>query len=612
MTPEIIVACQKRNAQLFFPKTSEIKVKDFAVFDIETFNWTQPIMLGFYDGWRYYEFRGDRCCADFVDFLQSNRWKGKTIYSHNGGNYDHSFLIEHLTKTKGWILEATPIQSRMFRMDWIHVKSRKRITFLDSVCIIPMSLKEAAKTFDAPLKGDIDYENEKDLEVWSRYLRRDCESLFQVVTKFQRIVNGLGGQMNPTIASTSMDIYQRAFMTSPISVNRHWPGCLDETCPNSGCLGDFVRKGYYGGRTEVFRDEGKDLYYYDYNSHYPASMLEAMPGGEARLAKCDTIYEAKELTRHLVGIIEASVSLPDTCKIPPLPVRHNGKLVFPVGKFRGVWDAEELLCVVRAGGTVEKIHRSIWFEKTFIFGSFIDGLYPLKDKSHPEYSAGVARVAKLILNSLYGKFGIRVQREKFVFEPAVYRNLKPYCSEKDIWIEEIEIDPKYLIPQIAVRVTAIARRKLWEQMFRIEKNGGKVYYCDTDSIVTDTKLKTGKGLGQLDVEDFGEDLDPNKPNVQYSRFVLPKLYYIKLSNGAERIKSKGFSPGLGEQIKLKDFQKILLGHPMTRKRFLKIRETIRRKTSFTTVLESKKRIRSEYDKRTILPDGSTKPLRIEQ
>ena len=558
-------------------------------------------MLGFYNGYKYVEWRGPDCCEQFVDYLTNHNFKGITIYSHNGGNFDHLFLVEPMLSKKGWKLEATPIQSRMFRMDWIQVKSKKKITFLDTVCVIPMSLAEACQTFDAPLKGEIDYENEKDPEVWSRYLKRDCQSLYAVMESFQRIINNLGGQLQPTIAACAMDLFQRQFLYRPIRTNRHWPDCTDLDCKN--CLGDFVRQAYYGGRVEMFIPEGESLFYYDYNSHYPACMLESMPGGGAVKLPCNSSDDIARLCRKHVGFVDASVTIPSSCAIPPLPVRRKGKLIFPTGSFRGTWEAEEILLVLECGGKINHVFDSIWFGKTSLFSGFVNKLYALKDKSLPEYSPGLAKVAKLILNSLYGKFGIHTLRQRFVFNPNTYYGLKPYAADQDIWIEDIEIDPKYLMPQIAARVTAIARRRLWLEIRRIQKKGGKIYYCDTDSVVTDIKLKSSQKLGELKLEDFNKlkSIDHNKPNIKYARFVLPKLYYLQLIDDSEEIKSKGFSKGIdGEGITLSDFSRVLLGAKITRRRIMKIREAIRKRVkSFAMKGTMKKGIKTTYDKRVV-------------
>ena len=41
---------------------------------------------------------------------------------------------------------------------------------------------------------------------------------------------------------------------------------------------DFIKKGYYGGVTEIYRPYGENLFYYDVNSLYPFVSKNSMPG----------------------------------------------------------------------------------------------------------------------------------------------------------------------------------------------------------------------------------------------------------------------------------------------------------------------------------------------
>ena len=62
--------------------------------------------------------------------------------------------------------------------------------------------------------------------------------------------------------------------------------------------------------------------------------------------------------------------------------------------------------------------------------------------------------------------------------------------------------------------------------------GGKVYYCDTDSIITDVRLPCSDKLGDLKLEyEFEEGI-----------FLMPKVYFLKLYDNEEvKIRIKGFT-----------------------------------------------------------------------
>ncbi|XLR65359.1 hypothetical protein S83_016031, partial [Arachis hypogaea] len=45
----------------------------------------------------------------------------------------------------------------------------------------------------------------------------------------------------------------------------------------------FIRRGYYGGHSDVYKPHGENLFYYDVNSLYPFVMKTLpMPGGEPK------------------------------------------------------------------------------------------------------------------------------------------------------------------------------------------------------------------------------------------------------------------------------------------------------------------------------------------
>jgi hypothetical protein len=50
---------------------------------------------------------------------------------------------------------------------------------------------------------------------------------------------------------------------------------------NNGEIETFVRKSYFGGRTEIFKPHILKGYMSDINSSYPNAMLKTMPDGAA-------------------------------------------------------------------------------------------------------------------------------------------------------------------------------------------------------------------------------------------------------------------------------------------------------------------------------------------
>lgn len=107
---------------------------------------------------------------------------------------------------------------------------------------------------------------------------------------------------------------------------------------------------------------------------------------------------------------------------------------------------------------------------------------------------------------------------------------------------------------LASFVTAYARVYMHKIKLDILSVGGKIYYSDTDSIVTDLTLdilkeklhnKIGNKLGQLKLEHLLEE----------AYFISNKTYILLTKDGKEIIKAKGIS---AESLSLSDFKTMYL------------------------------------------------------
>lgn len=545
---------------------SPVKVHKVLVYDLESkkgptqeAGFTRVFLGGVFDGKRYQAFRNDvrsferpwesRAIGDggaidqLLRYVLTRSYRGFYIYAHNGGSFDHLHLVPWLTAhVNEFAYSIIPIQSAIQILKVTHRKSQHSWTFLDSVRLLPMGLDQAAKTFGFQGKLSHDLGLHEDDPRWEDYLRRDCEALYESVTQYQHlIVKRLGGEMGVTSPSTAMRLYRRKFMghgKSPAMIpqHRHFKGCRKPDC--EGCLHEWIRLGYYGGRTEVFRIGGKGLSYYDINSSYPRAMLEGMPGGRVRFfssrSQKQSVKSMARLARDHVGFVECEVEIPRSCYLPPLPHRdeRTGKLIFPVGRFRGVWPWEELALLSHrlVRGRIRKVFRSVWFERKTLFFDFVKELYAFRDKKSASYEEGLAMVSKLMMNSLYGKFGMNEERREIVLlgpdDAAPEGSTFPTTEdgEPDILSRVCYVDkrvsPPYVIPQISAQITALARVRLWHFMADVLQRGGKLYYCDTDSLITDVQdLRCSSELGELKNEYPGEVLDVE--------IAGPKMYLLK-------------------------------------------------------------------------------------
>ena len=543
-------------------------------------------MLGFYDGTEQKIFS---TVKDFLNYFLTDSYRSFTIYAHNAERFDFKFLIEELLKMEiaentieavnGKKLSIKFLQAGE-RIREIHIKDSHRNywKFADSFWLIPSSLKKAAQAFNVPTqKQEIDYMKISIKDEKSRqYCLADCRALHEVLGAYfeQKIFEGL--RPKGTIASNAMQIY-RAGMKEPLK------GIDSDT-------ERFIRQAYFGGRVEIFKLEGYGLNCYDFNSLYPATMIEnTFPVGLP--------VWVDEWADGLPGYYEAEVDMPDEINIPCLPIVKDGKLIFPVGTFRGFFSSCELERAKSCGAKV-KIRRGVCFHISKpIFGDYVRELYAMKSKANKEGADYM--IAKLYLNGLYGKFGQRREQTAIVrcsLSEASNKGFTPYLPEFGLYLEHTKSRGAYIMPNIAAWVTAKARLKLHEVL------NDDTHYCDTDSVFTPEILEhDAHRLGALKFEKF----------IEHAYFILPKLYRLEFANGTAETKAKGFGRDFLKSITGAHFKAALKGDysgfKVEMTKLFGIKESLRRFGKCPVSGIAKKSIRSTYNKREIMADLSTRP-----
>ncbi|MCK5633427.1 hypothetical protein KAH94_06735, partial [bacterium] len=241
------------------------------------------------------------------------------------------------------------------------------------------------------------------------------------------------------------------------------------------------------------------------------------------------------------------------------------------------------------------------FNKAKIFDGYIDKLYKIKQKA--EKGSVDYMLSKLLMNSLYGKFGQRREKRKIVVNPDNIMGKEVVNFEMGIYSEEVQSEATHILPAIAAMVTCYARLELYECFEKVQKKKGKIYYCDTDSLITNVSMKTGSKLGELSDELNGEI-------IKEGYFLLPKSYAYKLHNDKEDIRSKGFPRGTFnfEMIKKAVVTGDLGELKYKKRKFATPFESMRREKSWTSMIEKIRTVRNRYDKRTASMGYDTVPI----
>ncbi len=183
-------------------------------------------------------------------------------------------------------------------------------------------------------------------------------------------------------------------------------------------LDSQFRQAYCGGIVDVYKPhligEG---YYYDVNSLYPTAMCRSMPVGKPTLTNLPV---EKFLEGFFFGYLEATVKAPsaDTpaAYIGLLPLKYKGRLICPGGTFTSTFFSEELYFALNNGYTLLSIQKAYSFQRgDNTFKELILKLNDMKVQAQLDNQPTIRNLAKLLMNSMYGRFGMHTDELRYSF-----------------------------------------------------------------------------------------------------------------------------------------------------------------------------------------------------
>lgn len=104
--------------------------------------------------------------------------------------------------------------------------------------------------------------------------------------------------------------------------------------------------------------------------------------------------------------LEAYVVCPSHITRPFLPYKDQNSLLFPTGRFIGIYYSEELKYARELGYQITPIRGYMFEMRRSPFESFISYLYESRQEARRAGDDAIAYVYKILMNSLYGRFGI--------------------------------------------------------------------------------------------------------------------------------------------------------------------------------------------------------------
>lgn len=505
----------------------EAKRRSFATYDFEWWPGGERALeiriCGLYDGMRYRSFL---TIEDFLNALLTREYCNVWLYAHAGGLADFCFLLGYFLRSPRFA-----VQARFSGSAAVHVEVRSKANpkevwiFVDSFFLLRTSLRNIMAAMGLE-KGGAEESVEQfyaPLPELRAYNENDCTGLYAAINQFQAEILALNGELMPTIASTAMRLFRRAYLQRDIQTSR--------------AENLILREAYIASRVEVFKKQGSDLCQYDINSSFPASMTLPCPG------------ELQRITLQLPEsgdcfFADVTVRIPDM-DIPPLPYRRAGKVFFPTGEWRQ-WYSGVDVRLAEEKGQIVKVHECHHYDQRLDLREYVLDIYERRKNSTSDFQR---EIYKILLNSLYGKFGEQTEKTKLLLHPEDFDSyLRPDVRTGVIPGERVNgMDGAVLVTEdreiahehlpFAVHITAHSRKKITEILWM----AGDAYYADTDCAVTQNRnIPVSAELGDLKLES----------DILNGFFFAPKFYLVeerkanKKSGEIEvkwKVKSKGFS-----------------------------------------------------------------------
>lgn len=503
---------------------------------------------------------------DFIKFC-SDKKENYILYFHNlkfDGEFIFSYLLqngykcikdkkEREDKTFTTLISDT---GQFYSIEiYFEVKNSKhlnKVTIYDSLKIINMSVDDIATGFDLPInKLEIDYNEERKeghilTEKEIAYLKNDVEIMARALDIMFK--NNL---TKMTIGSNALSYYKNMNK----NFKKYFPVLPYE-------IDKDIRRSYKGGFTYLNPIHKEKLLgegiVFDVNSLYPSVMKnERLPFGDPIFFEGK--YETDKLYNLFVQTISCSFEIKEGM-IPTIQIKNN--LSFLPNEYVTSSNGDivtltltnvDLELFFEHYQVYDLTYHSGWKFKSIkgLFSSYIDFWSNMKIKSKKEGNKAMYIISKLMLNSLYGKFGLNPNvRGKF-----------PYLSEDGIVkysMYPAEIRDSIYIP-VASFITSYARNKTIKTSQKIKdfsiKTFGKDYYVysDTDSIhclfKDDTLLKN-----IIDIDDYILGYWKLESKFKQAKFLRQKCYIEIDYDNNKNVTVSGLPKKIGHILNFDNFK----------------------------------------------------------
>lgn len=417
-----------------------------------------PFIWGSYDGKTFEYFNSGKELLD--------RWSDKNVYlfAHNGGKFDFMFLLDFVGESRVRLINSRIVEMRI-----------GKALLRDSFAIIPTALAAFEKDKFEYWKLEKEHRVEYRDEIIT-YLKSDCVNLFNLVSEYFALAGN-----KCTIASNALA------QSKSLGID---PGKTTHRFDN------VFREFYFGGRVEAFSPGiHKNIHILDIKSSYPFAMSHFHPSGCNYFLDDNLNYTEEDIKKSFIDISCYSRKA--------FPLRTKTGLSFPECFSRFKITGWEFI-IAKKHHLIDnvKIHAIYFLENDITFKDYVDHWFTIKDEADKQGHKAQRLIAKIMLNSLYGKLAQN---------PIKYFDYKilPACSIID-WENGWQLDaqfgtkelhsrsvlwryekkygddwikfPMYYNVATAASITGFARAHLLDAIHTIGPKN--VLYCDTDCVFT--------------------------------------------------------------------------------------------------------------------------------
>jgi len=484
---------------------------------------------------------------EIIDFLLENCSSKKIYYVHNL-TFEIFVFLKYLInkKIKFKIISAN---KTVYSAEILY--KNKKIRMRCSFKLTMLSLKKLAELSEVEEKGIFPYKilnknlkdemfieegmfkdneefikfkdkygyNIKTYEILEEYCKNDAKITKESIIKYWKIVEENGLKNNNRILTAAKLSIENYFLNNKI-VKKKIKIKYDRV----------VRKAYFGGRTEVFGNQKNDeiLLHYDWSGMYAQCMKEKVLGGE--------VYESN-IIRNIEYPGFYWIKFRQKLEIPILPIKKD-KLLFANGEFEGWYWFEEIILAIENGVQIIEVKKMISCQ---YYDNFLEEFVEKNNKIR-----NISPIHKIIgknnNNTFYGRLGMNPERlEEEIITNFDDKKYEKIVENNGVYIGYKKKEKTVSNVLISAAITSKARIKLYKGMKEVIKNGGRIMYTDTDSIIA--AFKRDEYMDKLDIK-MGEVIFDSKDRdtiIEEGVFAMPKTYAIRYKDRRELVKIKGFN-----------------------------------------------------------------------